>query len=250
MNVDKQTTIGHVVARNFRTAQVFENYGLDFCCGGKKTIADACSENGINPDELIKEIEDVSENGNNEEMRFYNWEADTLTDYIISTHHTYLIRALPNIFAHAGKVAEVHGKNHPETIQVVRVFSDIKEELEVHMQKEEKMLFPYIKRIAEANRNNCETHYPPFGTIANPIRVMEMEHQNAGGLMEEINKLTDNYNPPADACTTYKVLYEELKEFENDLHVHIHLENNILFPKAIELEKKLNKQHLQQTIKE
>jgi len=224
---------------------VFETYGLDFCCGGKKTIGDACSANGLDSDELISELAGVTENGNHADKSFYNWEADFLADYIINTHHTYVIRALPNIYTHAIKVAQEHGENHPETIRISQVFSDIKEELEVHMQKEEKMLFPHIKLMSRANRDGNQMHYPPFGTVGNPIKVMEIEHENAGRLMSEINELTGNYSPPADACTTYRVLYEELREFENDLHIHIHLENNILFPKAIGIEKKLTNQYSQ-----
>jgi regulator of cell morphogenesis and NO signaling len=242
MNIQKQSTIGEVVAQNFRTAQVFQTYGLDFCCGGKKTIGEACSAIGIDSDELISELAGVTENGNHAEQNFYNWETDSLADYIINTHHTYLIRAMPNIYAHAVKVAQVYGEKHPGTIRVSQVFLEIKEELEVHMQKEEKMLFPYIKRIVQANRDGNQMHYPPFGTVGNPIKVMEIEHEKAGHLTLEINRLTENYTPPADACTTFRVLYEELREFENDLHIHIHLENNILFPKAIEIEKKLTNQ--------
>jgi regulator of cell morphogenesis and NO signaling len=168
-----------------------------------------------------------------------SWKPDFLIDYIINKHHRYVEKMLPIIFMHSQKVAEKHGANHPETDSIAELFAGIKDELEVHMQKEERMLFPYIKRILELGESGEEVPFPPFGTIENPVRVMELEHETAGKLMAEINSLSSGFTPPGDACTTYKVLYQELKEFESDLHVHIHLENNILFPKAIELEKSL-----------
>lgn len=241
MQVQKENTIGEIVAGNFRTAQVFEKYGLDFCCGGKKTISDACDKHGVNADELINELQTVGINGNGKSTDYSSWEADFLIDYIINTHHAYITNALPSIYAHSRKVAGAHGENHPEVIEIADYFSKVQEDLKAHMLKEEKMLFPYIKKLAEINRKKLDVQYPPFGTVNNPIKVMEAEHAEVGELFSKINKLSRNYTPPEDACTTFRVLFQELKEFENDLHIHIHLENNILHPKAIELEKTLNK---------
>ncbi len=247
MLVQKENKIGEIVAQNFRAAQIFESYGLDFCCGGKKTISEACENKGVNPDEVVASLAKVTQNGNGNSSSvqhngagvpdYNSWEPDFLVDYIINTHHFYLKNALPNIFTHSQKVASVHGDNHPEVIKIADLFLTLKDELEVHMQKEEKMLFPYIKNLVDLKRTDPHnSHYPPFGTIENPIRVMEAEHDSAGVLLGQINELSSSYTPPDDACTTYKVLYQELNEFENDLHVHIHLENNILFPKALSIE--------------
>jgi regulator of cell morphogenesis and NO signaling len=146
---------------------------------------------------------------------------------------------LPVIFAHSQKVSEVHGKNHPEVIEIAKLFEAVHDELSSHLMKEEKMLFPVILHLAELEKTGSKMEVSPFGSIENPINVMEREHVEAGEGLYKIRELSSNYNPPEDACTTYKVLYQELDEFENDLHTHIHLENNILFPQAIELEKKL-----------
>jgi regulator of cell morphogenesis and NO signaling len=236
MNIQKDITIGEVVARNFRTAQIFERHGIDFCCGGKKTIEEACTSHNLNAEKLIYELSEVNGTSASSEYDFNSWELDYLIDHIVSTHHAYLNRALPNILAHAEKVASVHGTNHPETVKIAGIFSSLKDELEAHLMKEERMLFPYIKKLVEIKRFKQDAFYPPFGTIRNPISVMENEHEAAGIEFEEINRLSRNYSLPQDACTTYQVLYKELKEFEEDLHIHVHLENNILFPKAIELE--------------
>lgn len=251
MQIQKENTIGELVAQNFRAAQVFERFGLDFCCGGKKSISEACEKKGINADNVMTELNSVLENGKlwgaagANGPDFNSWEPDFLVDYIINTHHFYVMNSLPNIFAHSQKVAAVHGENHSEVISISDLFSNLKDELEVHMMKEEKMLFPYIKNLVRLRdqyasaSSSIKMEYPPFGTVSNPIKMMELEHEGAGKLMSGINKLSNNYTPPEDACTTYKVLYKELKEFEDDLHVHIHLENNILFPKAIKIEKSL-----------
>lgn len=237
MQVQKETKIGDAVALNFRSAQVFEKFGIDFCCGGKKSIGEACIAKGIDADEVVSSLQNISGNGITAD--FNSWKLDFLIDYIVNNHHRYVEKMLPLIFLHSQKVAEKHGVNHPEIAAIAELFVNIKDELEVHLQKEERMLFPYIKRILEMEENDEEVPFPPFGTVENPVRVMELEHEAAGKLMAEINSLSSGFTPPEDACATYKVLYQELKEFENDLHMHIHLENNILFPKAIELEKSL-----------
>lgn len=239
MLIQKETKVGEAVAENFRTAGVFEKFGIDFCCGGKKSIAEASIAKGIDPETVISTLQEIPENGNGKTADFGSWKPDFLIDYIVNVHHSYVEKMLPVIYMHSQKVADKHGQNHPETVKITDLFAGINEELTVHMQKEEKMLFPYIKSLITLQEKGEEAEYPPFGTVENPVRVMEMEHEAAGKLMGEINSLSSGFNPPEDACTTYKVLYNELKEFENDLHMHIHLENNILFPKAIALEEKL-----------
>jgi len=239
MMVQKENTIGEVVANNFQTAKIFEDFGLDFCCGGKKTIHDACKEKGINPDAVIKNLTNT-ERANGTTAHFDTWELDFLVDYIVTNHHSYVLNEITTIDHHLQKIVPKHGEKHEELYHVYTLFEELKEELLVHMQKEEKMLFPYIKKMVLAQKNALGFPHPPFGTVTSPVAVMEHEHEQAGNLMHEINKVTKSYETPDGACTTFKVLYQELEDFEKDLHVHIHLENNILFPKAIELEKVLN----------
>jgi regulator of cell morphogenesis and NO signaling len=147
-----------------------------------------------------------------------------------------VIENIPLIIQYSDKVARVHGENHPETVEINKLFHEVAIELSAHMQKEEMILFPFIKTMSKAKKEGTPMPAPPFGTVNNPIRMMEAEHENAGDIFKQIDKLSNNYTPPLAACNTYRVLYAKLQEFENDLHKHIHLENNILFPKAIQLE--------------
>jgi regulator of cell morphogenesis and NO signaling len=240
MLVKKENKIGETVAKNFRASRVFESYGLDFCCGGKKSIETACKEKNVDADKVLADlamIEDI----NDINAHYQNWEPDFLVEYIINNHHTYVTNSISTIEHHLQKVVNAHGERHPETALAQAYFTELKNELLDHMAKEEKMLFPYIKKMCFALKNTLEIPAAPFGTVENPIKMMEAEHDNAGLLMKEINTLTNSYTPPADACATFRVLYNELQEFENDLHMHVHLENNILFPKAAELEVKMNR---------
>jgi regulator of cell morphogenesis and NO signaling len=240
MQVQKEHKIGETVAKNFRASRVFESYGLDFCCGGKKSIEAACKEKSIDTVKVLADLAQV-EDVNDINAHFANWEPDFLAEYIINNHHTYVTNSVSTIEHHLDKVVNAHGERHPEAAMVQSLFTELKTELLNHMAKEEKMLFPYIKKMCFAIKNTIDMPAAPFGTVENPIKVMEAEHDNAGNIMRQINTLTNSYTPPADACTTFKVLYNELMEFENDLHMHVHLENNILFPKAAELELKLDK---------
>jgi len=242
MLAQKENRIGEVVAENFRTAKIFEENGLDFCCGGKKTIIEACTEKGVDPDNLLTQLNKIDDSGARS-THFNSWEIDFLIEYIIINHHSYVVNSIPTIEHHLQEVIAAHGEKFPYLTKIEELFTDLREELLSHMAKEEKMLFPYIKKMYIAYNNSLEMPVAPFGTVGNPVKVMESEHDAAGNLVQEISMLTNNYTPPEGACGKFKVLYAELKEFESDLHVHIHLENNILFPKAIELEMKLNKEH-------
>lgn len=228
-------TLSEIVKENFRTAAVFEKYSLDFCCNGKRLLKDACNEKGINPHNVINEIEKINTTSAKEEIKPDHWELDFLIDYIINNHHSYVNRMLPVINAHSQKIAMVHGSNHPETKRVAEIFASVNSEMKHHMMKEERILFPHIKLLVQ-NSKDVQADKPYFKTIRNSIAVMETEHQSAGDGMYEIRKLTNNFTPPEDACNTYRICYQELKEFEEDLHRHVHLENNILFPRAIEME--------------
>lgn len=239
MKIEKENKIGEVVSDNFRTAQVFESLGLDFCCGGKKTINDACLEKGLEPSSVIAQLTAV-ENNTAIAQDFNNWEVDFLVDYIINKHHGYVKKSVPVITRHLEKVVMAHGTNHPEVIRIKTLFDEVKTELIQHMNKEEMMLFPFIKSMKLAIQHSTKINHPPFGSVAFPISIMENEHEEAGELLAEIKMLSNGYEAPKNACNTFKVLYGELKEFEQDLHQHVHLENNILFPKASEMEKELN----------
>ncbi len=240
MLIQKENTIGEVVVGNFHTAKIFENYGLDFCCGGKKSIEDACRDKGLDSAIVLEDLEKVNQS-NATLTRFNSWDVDFLAEYIVNNHHTYVVSAITTIEHHLHKVLSAHGEKHPELAGIESIFTELKNELLDHLVKEEKMLFPYIKKMNFALKNTLELPIPPFGTVENPIKVMELEHDNAGKLIKSINSLSNGYQPPKDACATFSVLYNELKEFEEDLHVHIHLENNILYPKAKELEERLKK---------
>jgi len=235
----EEETVGEMVAKDYRKAQVFKKYGIDFCCGGKKTLSEVSQKKGISLEELKAELKAAENVESGSSISFDKWELDFLSDYITNTHHQYIKDNIPFISELAQKVARVHGANHPEAVQTAAVFERAAQDLSLHLVKEEKILFPFIKELVAAKRNNSVLPDSSFGDVANPIEMMESEHEQAGEDMEEIKALTNNYQVPADACTSYRLLYQKLEEFENDLHKHVHLENNILFPKALELEKEL-----------
>ncbi len=232
----KEPTIGQMVTKDFRKAEVFKKYGIDFCCGGKKSLAKACEEKGLDKNTVDRELNQIASDALLPSQNYAMCDADFLADYIFNTHHRYVTQSIPVLFQYIQKVANVHGDKHPQTILIRDIFLEVANELNSHMMKEENILFPYIKKLAAAVRENQKTEIHSFGSVSNPIQRMEEEHTEVGDQMEKIMELTNNYTPPAGACTTFKVSYAKLKEFSDDLHQHIHLENNILFPKALELE--------------
>jgi len=231
----RNATIGELVAEDYRRAEVFKKFGLDFCCGGGRSVTDSCKKHHLDETALIKALEEIEKESTSPEQDYNKWNADVLVEHIIKVHHTYVESNIPLIREFSQKVAKVHGGANPEEIEIAELFDALSLDLLMHMKKEEMILFPYIKLLANDNGLHQQ---PPFGTVANPIRMMENEHEIAGDLMKEIRKLSNDYTPPAHACNTYRVLYAKLDEFESDLHQHIHLENNILFPKALQLEQK------------
>ena len=235
METLEKRTIGEIVANNYRAADVFKKYNIDFCCGGNKVLSDVCEQKKLNQTEIEIDLENIGKS-TSKNHNFNKWKLDFLIDYIINEHHTYVNENLPLILAYSNKVAAVHGDSHSETKIINKLFQEVNQELSLHMHKEEQVLFPYVKNLVSAQNNQLEKPEVAFGKVQNPIKMMELEHENAGDLFKEIARLSNNYTPPADACQTYQVLYTKLKEFEEDLHQHIHLENNILFPKAIELD--------------
>lgn len=236
--INSDSTIAEIVSSNYKTADVFKSHGIDFCCGGKISLEKACSKNGLDLNEISQELNSIiSVTKSNE--NFNEWELDFLIDYITNTHHKYVEKSIVQIQPYADKVAAVHGAQHPEVIEISELFKEISNELIPHLKKEELILFPNVKRMVNSKRNN-EVYKPaPFGSVNNPISAMEHEHDGAGDIIKKIAELSNNYKTPSDACNTYQVLFSKLEEFQNDLFQHIHLENNILFPKAKELESEL-----------
>ena len=236
---ESDETLGEIAAKDLRKAEVFKKYGLDFCCGGKKTVKEACAEKGLDVTNVEQELNFADKNVISSRPLPYNdWSLDFLADYIVNTHHSYVKKTIPHLRSYASKVASVHGGQHSELFAISQLTDEVCEELSLHMIKEEKVLFPYIKELVAAKDSAQPLHAAHFGTVQNPINMMEHEHEVVGNKLEQIRKLSNNFSLPEDSCASYSYLYKTLEEFENDLHIHVHLENNILFPKAIELEKK------------
>lgn len=236
MNNIKETTIGELVTNDFRAADVFTAYGIDFCCGGNISVSEACRDKGINVDELNFKLQNLINSSNVATHDFKSWDVAFLADYIKNIHHKYVLEAIPQILPLAQKVADVHGENHAEVIKINELFIALKNELLSHMKDEEELLFPRIKSMSDSKKEEGNNSLDSIKSI---IENLEDEHQNAGAVLKELAGLSNNYVTPVDACNTYRVLFGKLKEFENDLHRHIHLENNILFTKVIEIEQRI-----------
>jgi len=224
-----EPTIGEIVANDFRAASMFKEAGIDFCCGGNKSLSTACTEKGVDTTHFAEQLEKLAQTPVSGAMNFKDWELGFLSDYIVNTHHKFVLKNLPELVFYTQKIANVHGDNHPELIEVKSLFTKINEELLQHLKNEEEVLFPAIK-AAEKNATPQVK-----STIISEIARMQGEHEFAGGAMDKINVLTNNYLIPEDACNTYRVSLKLLEQFEDDLHIHVHLENNILYPKALKL---------------
>lgn len=236
--MSNEKTVADYVTENIKTAHIFKKHGIDFCCGGGISIEKACAKKNVDLAVLEKELSEVD--AVKDLIEDYDkWDLDFLMIYIENVHHTYVRESLPLISQYANKVAKVHGHHYEEVVIINQLFHEVANELTSHLQKEEQVLFPFIKQLVTAKKENTKNITAPFGTVNNPIKMMEHEHENAGDIFKEISRLTNNYTPPAEACNTFKALYAKLEEFEQDLHQHIHLENNILHPKAIELEEEI-----------
>lgn len=222
-------TIGEIVASDFRAASVFKKNHLDFCCGGNKTLEEACREKGIEPAKVELELNELASSSPNSAQDFRNWKLDFLCDYLVNTHHRYVLKTLPELILYTQKIANVHGEHHPELLEVAALFAKINEELIQHLNKEEVVLFPAIKRALTNNDRESKE------VIVSEITRMAGEHELAGGAMDMINTLTHHYTLPEDSCATYQVTFKLLEQFEDDLHIHVHLENNILYPNALKL---------------
>ena len=233
MNELMTKSLARIVNDNYKAATVFEKYHLDFCCKGKRTLEQACREKDLEVNTLIDELEQVAENNNPSVSGYFDqFSLQQLTEYIIKTHHSFVRKEIPSITAYLERVVSKHGDLHPEVYKVLDLFNMLSEEMIHHMEKEELVLFPRINeiegRIAAGEKIIMNGSY-----LLSPVIIMEGEHENAGNLLEQIRELTNDYEAPTGACTTFRLVYASLRGFEFDLHHHVHLENNILFPKAL-----------------
>ena len=236
---ESDETLGEIAVKDLRKAQVFKKYGLDFCCGGKKTVKEACAEKGIDVTKVEQELQIADKNASTGRPLPYNdWNLDFLADYIVNTHHSYVKKTVPDLSAYASKVAKVHGDRHPELFEINKLTQQACEELTAHMVKEETILFPYIKQLVASKNTATPLQNMDSHIIQTEVETMEEEHEVVGNALDKIRELSNNYSLPEDACASYAFLFKSLDEFEDDLHIHVHLENNILFPKSLELEKK------------
>ena len=233
-------TLAQIVNNNHQAASVFEKYHLDFCCKGKRSLAQACAEQQLSMLQVTGDLENIFTKGNDgTTIDFEKMNLIQLSDYIVQAHHAYVKSEMPQIYAYLQKVSSKHGDRHPELYKIFETFAAVKEEMEGHMKKEELILFPRIKELQKLADNENTNSQLNITYLQSPITVMEQEHDHAGNLLNEIRILSNDYTPPQDACTTYRLSFAALQAFELDLHQHVHLENNILFPKSIGLFKNL-----------
>ena len=231
--------IGELVAKDYRTASVFKKYSIDFCCQGNRTIQEACDKKNIDSKKVLEDLDTLVQTKSEATTDYQSWPLDLLADYIEKKHHRYVQDKTLEIQPYLDKICRVHGEHHPELFEIKNEFNASAGELAAHMKKEELILFPFIRKMVKVKQENSNVEAANFGTVKNPIQMMMDEHTVEGNRFRRIEELSNNYTPPLDACNTYRVSFALLKEFEQDLHLHIHLENNILFPKAVEIENDL-----------
>jgi regulator of cell morphogenesis and NO signaling len=232
-------TVREIAVENSVATRVFEKFGIDYCCGGNQPLAEACQRAGVSLDEVEGSLE-IEEKTALTSQQCREWQSEPLNElisHIKKTHHKYTREETARLTALLQKVCSVHGTNHSELLEIQSTFGDLAQELATHLMKEEMVLFPYIERMEEAVIQKEPLLPAPFGSVGNPVAMMEHEHDSAGNALRSIRKASGDFTPPADACISYQTLYKALAAFEADLHQHIHLENNILFPRAIAMEK-------------
>ena len=238
MSVSTAKTVREVALEYPNATRVFEKLGIDYCCGGNKPLEEACAAKNLNLDEVLDSLEEA-ENRARAGQSNRQWQTEPLSElieHIKSTHHRYTREEIARLGPLFQKVCAVHGENHPELLQIRGTFSGLAEELAMHLMKEEMVLFPYVIRMEEAKIQREPVVPAPFGTVKNPVAMMMQEHDGAGEALREMRKASAGYAAPEGACVSYQTLYRALEAFEADLHQHIHLENNILFPRAVALE--------------
>ena len=239
MQLNLQTPVGEIARFNYKTVEVFEKLRIDFCCGGDISLEEACKRQKVNATEVLESIKKLIGSTQTDNDRIHALPLDHLIDHIVKVHHSYVLESIPVLQRYLNKITNVHGTNHPELAVVENSFNQAAANLLQHMEKEEQILFPAIKEMLAAKTGGTEYTGSHCGTVLSPISVMKQEHEAEGDRFEQMSVLTNNYTIPADACNTFSYSYQKLQEFEQDLHRHIHLENNILFPEAIKLEKQL-----------
>lgn len=227
-----EQSIGEFVAEDYRTAAVFKKYGIDFCCGGQESLTAICQENDLNPEALLRELADVKSIPIDRGQNFAAWELPFLIDYIVNTHHAYLYENTDTIEGYTKKIAAVHGSHHPEVVEIAEIFAKVAKDLTLHLQKEEETLFPAIKRIVAARKNGNDASAEDLAILKSSLETLHQEHEEVGAAIHAIHRLSRGYEIPENVCNTFVVTYRMLQEFEDDLHKHVHLENNLLFPKA------------------
>ena len=230
-------TVGQIAAKDIRKAEVFRQYGIDFCCGGKKSLKQVCEEKGLKVSEVENALNNV--NASKAFENYDRWSPDFLADYIYNKHHQYYYDVAPVINELLIKVANHHGEHYPELLEAYRLYSSLSQELNDHFAKEEKVLFPFIKALVLSKQTGNVQDLQNQFTLSVPIQMMESDHEAAGQILAELSTITNQYTPPQGACNSFQFLYQKLKELQEDLHQHIHLENNILFPKALAMEKEM-----------
>jgi len=220
-----------------QTIPVFEKLGIDYCCGGNRPLDEACASANLDFDQVLRSLENaIKEPARPSDRELRSGSLAELISHIVRTHHVFVRAQIPEIERLIEKVYSKHGPNHPELGKIRSIFHGLGEELMAHLMKEENILFPYVERMEESVVQHDPILPPPFGTVANPVRMMEHEHDDAGAALRALRAESHDYTPPPDACTTFRAMYTALASFEKDLHQHIHLENNVLFPKALEME--------------
>jgi regulator of cell morphogenesis and NO signaling len=238
MNAMAIKSVGELAVENPNVTRIFEKFGIDYCCGGHRPLAAACAAAKVSVDDVLSVIEQAQTQSEKAAVQ-RNWQKETLSaliEHITGTHHVYVKEELPRLLQLIANVVSAHGERHPELLLVQQIFGDLGQELSTHLMKEEQILFPYIAQAERSATTGEPLPHSCFGTLQNPVRMMMMEHDSAGVAVRELRQTTANYTVPADGCVSYKTLYEALQAFEEDLHQHIHLENNILFPRAMEFE--------------
>jgi regulator of cell morphogenesis and NO signaling len=240
--INSETTVRDVALQMPQSTRLFEKLKIDYCCGGNRPLAEACASAGIDVNNVMELLAQVTQfNSGDAAVSFQNAPLPELINHIVETHHVFTKSEIDRLQLLVEKVIGAHGGNHPELVRLGELFAQLCAELKPHMFKEEQILFPYIIAMARAAERNQAVPFAPFGTVYNPIRRMMTEHDTAGSILQELRFITSNYKTPADACISYQTLYQALEDLEKDLHQHIHLENNILFPKALDLETTLRR---------
>jgi regulator of cell morphogenesis and NO signaling len=236
MNFTGDTKVKDIALSHPAARRVLESAGLDYCCRGAKSLRDACLHSETSPDEILRRLHEAPCESVTEYETWLDAPLGDLTRHIVERHHAYVRESIPRTQALLDKVSDKHGPNHPELQTIRRAFAAVAAEMIAHMQKEERILFPYIEALQASVVSGRPVEHPFFGTVKNPIQAMMKDHDASSEHLKHIRVLTGNYTAPPSACTSFKALYQALLEFESDLHHHIHLENNLLFPRAVELE--------------